>query len=355
MEGGCTFGAWSPDGKWMYFISNAVGDNHIWRQRFPDGVPEQLTLGTTEEEGLAMAPDGRSLITAVTVQSASLWVHDAGGERQVSLEGNAAQPNFTSDGKKLLYRVVNEPPTEFGFYEDPGEIMVADLQSQRSEPLVRGFKALDYSISMDDREVAMEARDQQGKLRLWLAPLDRSSPPRQIPGVEGSEPRFGPGGEIFFRHADGTLQFVYRVQPDGSGMKKVLEQFIANLYYVSRDGQWIMAWGPRPGGGPAAFQAHPIGGGPSIAVGGSMRLFESRDARSSVLDSENWSYVVPLPPNQTLKQIPAGGFQTEEQAARLPGAKRVEGPHIEALGANAGTYAFYHGVAQRNLYRIPLP
>jgi Tol biopolymer transport system component len=31
--GGCTFGAWSPDGKWMYLTSNAVGTNHIWRQR----------------------------------------------------------------------------------------------------------------------------------------------------------------------------------------------------------------------------------------------------------------------------------------------------------------------------------
>jgi eukaryotic-like serine/threonine-protein kinase len=354
-EGGCTFGAWSPDGKWMYFISNAVGANHVWRQRFPDGAPEQLTSGPTEEAGLAMAPDGRSLITAVTLQSASVWVHDASGERQVSLEGNAAQPSFTSDGKKLLYRVVNEPPTELEFYEDPGEIMVTDLRSQRAEPLVRGFKVLDYSISNDDREVAMEVKDEQGKLRLWLAPLDRSSPPRQIPGVEGSEPRFGPSGEIFFRHAEGVLQFIYRVQPDGTGMKKAVEHPIATLYAVSPDGQWITAWGPRPGGGPAAFQAHPLRGGPSIPVGGTIGFSWSADARSSVIEADDWSYLVPLPPNELLTQIPAGGFQTEEQVAQLPGARRVEGPRIEALGPNAGTYALYHGVAQRNLYRIPLP
>src|SRR5580704_10742548 len=41
--GGCTFGAWSPNGQWMYLTSNAVGDNHIWRQPFPDGRPEQIT------------------------------------------------------------------------------------------------------------------------------------------------------------------------------------------------------------------------------------------------------------------------------------------------------------------------
>ena len=62
---GCTCAAWSPDGKWMYLNSSAGGAFHLWRQRFPDGKPEQITSGPTEEEGIAMAPDGRSLITAV--------------------------------------------------------------------------------------------------------------------------------------------------------------------------------------------------------------------------------------------------------------------------------------------------
>ena len=94
-----------------------------------------------------MAPDGRSFVTAVSLQNASLWVHDANGERQISLEGNAADPKFTPDGKKLLYRIVKEPPSEFAFYRDLGEVRVADLESGRSEPLVRGLEALNYDIS----------------------------------------------------------------------------------------------------------------------------------------------------------------------------------------------------------------
>ena len=157
--GGCTFAAWSPDGKWMYFTSNAVGANHIWRQRFPDGNPEQITAGPTEEEGIAMAPDGRSFVTAVSLQGASLWIHDSSGDRQISLEGNAANPVFTPDGSKLLYRVVKEQPHEFAFYRDLGEVMVADLKSGRSEPLVRGFPVLNFDISRDGRQVVMEAPD----------------------------------------------------------------------------------------------------------------------------------------------------------------------------------------------------
>src|SRR5262249_22978795 len=59
----CKSAAWSPDGKWMYVGAAVNGTFHIWRQRFPDGAPEQVTSGPTEEEGIAMAADGRSFIT----------------------------------------------------------------------------------------------------------------------------------------------------------------------------------------------------------------------------------------------------------------------------------------------------
>ena len=171
--GGCTFAAWSPDGKWMYFTSNAVGANHIWRQRFPDGKPEQITAGPTAEEGIAVAPDGRSLVTAVSTLGASLWLHDSSGDRQISLEGNAANPVFTPDGSKLLYRVVKEQPSEYAYYRDPGAVMVADLRSGRVEPVVHGFRVLNFDISRDGRQLVMEAPDEAGRSRLWLALLDR--------------------------------------------------------------------------------------------------------------------------------------------------------------------------------------
>jgi hypothetical protein len=50
----CTTAAWSPDGKWMYFSANTGNGYHIWRQRFPNGVPEQITFGASEEQGIAM-------------------------------------------------------------------------------------------------------------------------------------------------------------------------------------------------------------------------------------------------------------------------------------------------------------
>jgi eukaryotic-like serine/threonine-protein kinase len=360
--GGCAFGAWSPDGKWMYLTSNAAGANHIWRQRFPNGRPEQFTSGPTEEQGIAMAPDGRSFVTAVALQNASLWVHDAKGDRQISLEGNAAEPRFTPDGKRLLYRIVRERPSEFAFYRDLGEVMVADLASGRSEPLVRGFLALDYDISADGRQVVMETADGAGKPQLWLVPLDRSAPPRQIPSVEGGAPRFTPTGEILFRRKErsntfGANGFVYRVRPDGTGVQKALEQPVLFVRNVSPDGKWLTASAPLPGNGPPFAQAFSLGGGTPVTIAGTMNLQWSFDGRFSFLSSNTIAvgrtYIVPLPTGKSLPRIPAGGFRSEEEIASLPGARRIDARAVP--GPSADVYAFYRGTTQRNLYRIPIP
>jgi len=55
-----------------------------------------------------------------------------------------------------------------------------------------------------------------------------------------------------------------------------------------------------------------------------------------------------------LPHIPAGGFVSEKDVARVPGARRVDGTGV-VPGPSADVYAFYRGTTQRNLYRIPIP
>jgi WD40 repeat protein len=352
----CTFGAWSPDGRWMYFTSEAGGLFHIWRQRFPDGQPQQITSGPTEEEGIAMAPDGHSFVTAVGLENVSVWLHDARGERQISLEGNAAEPKFTPDGRKLCYRIVTKAPNFFQFSREAGEVWVADLESGRSTSLASSFQVFAYDISADGRQVVLEAEDREGKPRLWLTSFEREVSPRPVLNVEGRQPRFGLGGEIFFRGSDG---FVYRVQSDGTGMRKALEQPILILLAVSPDGRWLVGWSRLPGNGQAAVHAFPLGGGPPVRIGNrvSWQWSPGGSFLSIALPSaEGRTYIVPLPPGEGLPPIPAGGFHSESEleAARLPGARK-----INALWAVAGpspdVYAYYRSTTQRNLYRIPIP
>ena len=275
-----------------------------------------------------MAPDGRSFVTAVALQNTSLWIHNPEGERQVSLEGNATKPKFTPDGKKLCYLVVKEATYNFAWYRNPGELRVVDLESGRTEPVVRGLPVLDYDISVDGQNVVMWTTDREGKSRLWVAPFDRSSPPAQIPDVEGTQPRFGPGGEIFFCHLEGMSMFVYRVHSDGTGLRKAFAEPILLLHAVSPDGRWVSAWAPLPGNELPFCLIFPLNGGRPIPFGGFIRLMTwSRDGRS-LFTTGYHTYFIPLLPGEALPRIPAGGFHSEEEMARLPGAQLINGDRI---------------------------
>ena len=347
----CTSAAWSPDGRWMYFASEAGGLFHIWREKFPDGRPQQITSGPTEEEGIAMAPDGRSFVTAVTLQSVSVWIHDVRGTRQVSLEGNAAEPKFTPDGRKLCYRILLKAPNDFQFSREEGPVWLADLDSGRTAPLVSDFPVHAYDISQDGRQVVLEAEDKEGKPRLWLTTFERQMPPQQIPNVEGRQPSFGPGDEIFFHGADGI---VYRVHTDGSGLRKALEQPILILADVSPDGRWLAGWA-RLADGVTAFQAFPLEGGPPVRIGdrATWQWGANSVSIAQIPGAEGQSYIIPLTPGQALPAIPAGGFRSEEDVARLRGARKTDAL-MAVPGPTPDVYAFYRSTKQRNLYRIPI-
>ena len=354
--GGCTFAAWSPDGRWMYFTSNAGGTNHIWRQRFPDGQPEQITSGPTEEEGIAMAPDGRSFVTAVAVQNVSGWLHDPNGERQISLEGNTVDVRFTADGKKLFYKVVKQASSSWNHSEIPGELRLMDLETGRSEVVMPGFQTLNYDLSVDGHQVVMEIADRHGTSRFWIAMVDHASPPRPIPGVEGKEPTFGPNGDIVFRRTEGSSGFVYRVRPDGTAMQKVFERPIFIFGGMSRDSRWIKAFAVPAGNEGPSWQALPLDGGPSVPISGytwHWSASEDSVAISGAPLPSGRSYIVPLRSGQFVPPELRDGVRSEQEVAALPGARRIDADMV-VPGPSADIYAFYRTTTQRNLYRIPI-
>jgi eukaryotic-like serine/threonine-protein kinase len=360
--GGCTFAGWSPDGASIYLSSSAGGAFHLWRQPFPDGAPEQITSGPTEEEGVALAPDGRSLVTAVGLRQRSIMLHAESAERQISLEGYAFNPKFTPDGKRLFYQVVKSASALPG----SSELWMADVDSGRSEHFFSnvasagtsgGVGTGSYSISRDGRRVVLTMADATGKFRLWLVTIDRSAPPRQIPNVEGYQPVFGPPGEIVFRANEENRRVLYRVQEDGRGLRKAIEE-PGDPLGISLDGQSLVATGDHQ-----AATVYPLDGGAPIRVWSrDARLRWSSDGRSLFLSLSSTggtlygsgrTYVLPLEPGRLLPDIPSGGFQTEAELAALPGVQIVEAADV-APGPNASVYAFSRETTQRNLYRIPL-
>jgi WD40 repeat protein len=340
----------------MYFSSDSGGAFHTWRQRFPDGQPEQITSGPTEEEGLAMAPDGRSFITAVGLEQSSIWLHDGGGDRQISLEGYAFAPKFTPDGKRLLYQVRKGAASE---------LWVAELDSGRSEPLLPGFAVAlpgpgshgGYDISPDGRQVVVASPDSGGKLRLWLAPLDRRSPPRQIPNIEGEQPVFGATGEVFFRSVEGTSAFIYRVQQNGGELRKAIDLPVVALMGASPDRNWLVL-GSRASGGLVIFRVD--GGAPiQTQLPPPMGLGWSGDGKHLFVQGRavanmDKAYVFPLAPGRPVPESIIHGLPSEQEILKLPGVRVIPSTRVTP-GPTADIYAFTRESVQRNLYRVPVP
>ncbi|MHB8656286.1 MAG: protein kinase domain-containing protein [Terriglobia bacterium] len=238
---GCTSAAWSPDGKWIYFNTDAGGGFHIWRERAGGGDSEQITSGPTEEEGIALAPDGNSLITSVGLTQSSVMVHDSKGERQVSMEGSSFLAShgspFSPDGRKLYYLVRHGT----SHYFSVGELWGADLASGNSERLLPDFELSSYDISPDGKRIVFAALDKENHTRIWAASLNSRFPPRQLSLNPGEDsPAFDRQGDIFFRASEGQSNYLYRMKEDGSGREKVRPDPIIFFRNISPDGAWAI-------------------------------------------------------------------------------------------------------------------
>ena len=185
----------------------------------------------------------------------------------------------------------------------------------------------------------MEAIDPERRHRLWLASLDRLSPPRQIPNVQGEHPLYGVSGEIFFRAGEWPSFFVYSVREDGTGLRKAIEQPIRSIRGRSPEGQWLLIWATITSEEAGATQAFPVGGGHPVRVySNDARLKWSLDGRAvffsvggvDVMGSgaAGRTYVIPLPPGRVLPEIPAGGFRSEAEIGKLPGVRVIDSPDV---------------------------
>jgi eukaryotic-like serine/threonine-protein kinase len=352
-DAACTYVAWSPDGKWMYLNSESGGRFHIWRQRYPDGLPEQLTSGATEEEGIAIAPDGSSLITSVGLRESTIWIQDGKAERQVSSRGYAERPRFSRDGKKLFY-LVRRHGLSGQFVS--GELWVADLASNRSEQVLSGFEVTGFDVSPDGKQVVFAASDNNHVPGLWLASLDLQFPPRRFPSAVGEDqPYFDSTGNIYFRAIEGNQNFLYRMKIDGTDRQKAYPNPILELNAVSLDGKWANVWAQLGGPESHVFLVPLQGGNPVTFCTGYCSAEWSADGRTFAVYAlgmgEDSTMLAPVPPGG-LPELPPGGIQDRADMERVKGAKVLDG--IFVPGPLPGQTAAQREDVHRNLYRIPL-
>ena len=352
----CTSAAWAPDGRWMYFSADVGTGFHLWRQRTGDHEPEQITFGATEEEGIAVAPDGRSLVTSVGIAQRSVWLRDRLNDRQISLEGYAYFPLISADGQKVCFRVTRG----VGTGQTPSELWVFDVPSGRAERLLPGQLVTGYDLSTDGRVVpAVLAGD--GQPRLWLATLDARETAHMIPGVVGDAPKFGRAGDVFFRGTIASKSYIYRVADTGGERHQIAEITGNVLGTISPDGKRISGNAPD-GKGFMATLFSTEGQAPVPVISSTVRVRWPPDGSRLALSFQHGNvsafavgrtYVFPLARGRVLPDIPAAGFASEAEIAAALGVEVL--PHGDmALGPSPDVYVYSRLAATRNIYRIPL-
>jgi WD40 repeat protein len=351
----CTDAAWSPDGKWMYFTALTPNGVHIWRQRFPDGAPEQVTFGAVTEEGIQFAPDGRSFVTSIGTSQSTLWIHDSRGDRQITSEGYSFMPSISPDGTKLYYLVRATGLRSW----NQGALWVADLNTGRRQRLVPERQLLHYALSADGQRIVFVTVDDQGHSPVWSASVNDPNAARPISTTDAAVAFFGaPGDVLIFSVKDFAL---LRISEDGGDAQKVAPTPLMPLS-VSPDGQWIAVQDPRAWG--ALFVYSTRGGSP-------LRLCDrcappwgtdtipfymawSPDSKFLLWTFAHSMHAIPLQPGRALPEIPVGGLQSKAAVAALPGARLVTTEEHAFPGPNLSTYAFMKVSTQRNIYRVPI-
>lgn len=363
-DGACSTAAWSPDGKWMYLnTSSGGGAFHIWRQRFPNGRIEQVTSGPTEEEGIAVAPNGKSIITAVGMRRTSVWLHDSSGDRALTLEGSAALPDprngspFSVDGKKLYYVVRRSPWRAAVPDREIGEVWELDLQSGATRPILPGFSIHDFSLSPDGQQVAFTALDENTTPSIWVAPLDGSSSPRMLQR-SAEHPRFT-SDFIYYIKRGGGGSYAHRIRSDGSGDQQIWNENIVTLA-TSPDGRYLAVTLPIQKGGEWSLELVDWAQEKVQPVCKDGMVYWSDDGRSLYVfagfgkgNRDAPTYLLSLAAGQGIPELPPAGVPDIAHLVAVTKARTLAA-HAVAAGRVPGTYAYVKETVQRDLYRIPL-
>jgi len=370
-EGSCTWAQWSPDGKWMYFtVDTRTAGFHAWRQRFPVGEPQQLTpSGASEEEGLAIMPDGKSFITTSGTQQSTIWLHDnKTGERQITSEGYSYLPQLSPDDKKVYcLRRVTGSRSYFS-----GELWVSDVATGVAERLFPGLVLTHFSISQDGKKVVFATEQGQARSGIWVGWLDRTQAPRQL--TFGGEYRafFGKPGQILYQGTQASPK-VMSINEDGSGQVAVSDLHIMLLQSVSPDGRWALIGVTPPGGHGdrnTMSVAVPVEGGAPITVCDNCSVGFGSARSSAPLFSWSpdgkWVYVtlrhfpfsspktavIPILPEAAPPTF-TNGFTSEADFALIPGARLINGESVSP-GMSPNYFVSTRRSAKANLFRIYL-
>jgi len=163
------------------------------------------------------------------------------------------------------------------------------------------------------------------------------------------------------------VNFLYRINRNGSERERITDTPILNKYGVSPDGGWVIALAPVAGEDassetvPNQTVAVPVHGGAAKKVcGGNCTSIWSSDGRLFYVaidppsqTSPGGTLAIPVPAGKSLPDLLASGIDPAASEVVLPGARVIE-HRLVSPGPDSSTCLFTKTDLRRNLFRIPL-
>jgi Tol biopolymer transport system component len=262
---------WSPDGRWIaYQQGDGVRFDVFAIRSDGTGSPEQVTRGSDLVNGLAWAPDGRSLVyssardsTLAYLPPFALWRArlDGGQAERITFdEASYGQPDVRGGGTVAASRLsLRSDVWQFPVDGTPAENVRRAVRITHQTGQVRT-----PTVSPSGGEVAFLS-DSGGHANLWV--MGAGDEARQIthemdPTVALGVPIWSPDGRaiafVSSRGNSGLVFGLWSVAPDGSGLKMLAPRALGAGW--SNDGRWLYYVDE------GALKKMPAGGGPPAAV-----------------------------------------------------------------------------------------
>lgn len=253
----CTQPRWSPDGKWIAFISSELGENNLYRISSTGGETQQLTAAQTGVANFKWSPDGKWIafvmsdppilsekqaeaekndarVVDTSIKQNRLWLvpveTDASGKRQArrlttgdfnvgSCFGRSSF-DWSADGKTIVFTHTPTPCTDDWSLAD---ISVVDIDTGQVQPLVHTGASDSPLYSPDGRWVAYLATDDSPN---WASTFDVFVVPAvggQSYFLAGTSERWAElvgwsadSQQVYFTDTRGTTTGIFVVSLNGS-------------------------------------------------------------------------------------------------------------------------------------------
>ena len=219
-DGGATYPRWSPDGRFIYFLSSRTGTSQVWRTDAAGAEPMQITKLPLDVGSYRLSPDGKALVVSMGVfpDCESLAC------TQTRLDAQATGKPSGVLYSRLFIR-------HWDTWADGTRnhlfamALAGDGAPGPAVDIMPGFDAdsptkpfgddADYAVTPDGRAVIFAAKRGAGEawstnFDLWRAPLDGSAKPEDLtaanPAADG-QPVISPDGSRLAWRAQKRLGF----------------------------------------------------------------------------------------------------------------------------------------------------